>query len=222
MRWCSNGTAPFLQERGTWALPGGALDVGESPVVAALREAEEEAGVRPAAVRTRHAWAVDHGAWAYTTVVADAVAPITAGNLDGEGLAVRWVPVAPVPEMALHSGFASAWPRLRELVDRREAVLIGSDVARLDVVAEAVASATRAGLATPSPLLDSVPGRTRAWPMWEVSTATADRRAELMGQGWRVTVLSDDPSILADLTDGDRRVVRSTVVGCLPPEAAPD
>ena len=40
-------------------------------------------------MRTRHAWAVDHGDWAYTTVVAAAVAPITAGNLDGEGLDVR-------------------------------------------------------------------------------------------------------------------------------------
>ena len=58
-------------------------------MVAALREAEDEAGVRPDAVRTRHAWAVDHGDWAYTTVVAAAVAPITAGNLDGEGLDVR-------------------------------------------------------------------------------------------------------------------------------------
>ena len=126
-----------------------------------------------------------------------------------------------MPKLALHSGFAAAWPRLRELVDRREVVLIGSGVARLDVVAEAVAAARTAGLAPPSPLLDSVPGRTRAWPMWEVSTAPADRRAELMGQGWRVIVLSDDPSILADLTHHGLRIVGSAAMRSEAPEAAP-
>jgi ADP-ribose pyrophosphatase YjhB (NUDIX family) len=37
--------------RGRWSLPGGYLDIGEDPVVAAAREAEEEAGVR---VDVRH------------------------------------------------------------------------------------------------------------------------------------------------------------------------
>ena len=201
-----------MQEGGTWAVPGGALDVDESPVTAALREAEEEAGVRPTAVRTCHAWAVDHGDWAYTTVVADALGPITARNLDGEGLAVRWVPWSEVPELALHSGFAAAWPQLRELVERREGVLIGSDVARLDVVVDAGAATRTAGLATPSPLLDAVPGRTRAWPRWEVSTSPAHRGAELVGQGWRVTVLSDDPSVRADVTRRQMRVVGSAAM----------
>src|SRR3954453_21604164 len=34
--------------RGLWSLPGGYLDLGEDPAVAAAREAEEEAGVRVA------------------------------------------------------------------------------------------------------------------------------------------------------------------------------
>ncbi|MGA7688897.1 MAG: NUDIX domain-containing protein [Jiangellales bacterium] len=211
--------APFLQEGGTWAVLGGALDEGESPVMAALREAEEEAGIRPTAVRNRHAWAVDHGDWAYTTVVADAIGPINARNLDGEGLAVQWVPVSQVPTLALHSGFAAAWPLLRGLLGRHEAVIIGSDAAHLDAVGAALAAASEDGLATPSLLLDVVPGRTRAWPTWEVSTTPARRGDELVQQGWQVTVLSDDSSVRADLTHHGLRVVGSAAMIAEEPES---
>jgi 8-oxo-dGTP pyrophosphatase MutT (NUDIX family) len=193
--------APFLQEGGTWAAPGGALDVGESPLAAALREAEEEAAVRPATVQTRHAWTVDHGSWAYTTVIADAVGPIEARDVDGEGLAVQWVPVDQVGTLALHSGFAAGWPQVRALIGRHEALLLAGDVARLGVADQALDASTTVGIPTPSPLLEDVPGRTRAWPIWEVSTAPVQRARDLVDGGWQVTVLSDDPAVRAEVAD---------------------
>lgn len=200
--------APFLQEGGTWAAPGGALDVGETPVAAALREAEEETAVRPAAVRARHAWTVDHGSWAYTTVIADAVGPVEARDVDGEGLAVRWVPVEEVTTLDLHSGFAAGWPQVRGLIDRREAVLLARDVARL-ARDQAISASAAAGVATPSPLLEDVLGRTRAWPTWEVSVAPAHRGADLVDRGWRVTVVSDDPDTRAQAAHVHLRAVGS-------------
>lgn len=205
--------APFLQEGGTWAAPGGALDSGETPVAAALREAEEEAAVPHAAVRPRHAWTVDHGTWAYTTVIADAVGPIEAGNVDGEGLAVRWVPVDHVTTLDLHSGFAAGWPQVRELIRRREAVLIADDTPRLGVLDDTVAAAEAAGIPTPSPLLEDVPGRTRAWPTWEVASAPVRRGSDLVDRGWQVTVLSDDPAARAQAADLGLRVARSAAGG---------
>ncbi len=204
--------APFLQEGGTWAAPGGALDVGETPVAAALREAEEEAAVEPAAVRPRHAWTVNHGSWAYTTVIADAVGPIDARDVDGEGLAVRWVPVEHVTRLALHSGFAAGWPQVRALIDHREAVLIAGDIARLGFADDAVDAATTVGVATPSPLLEDVPGRTRAWPIWEVSTAPVQPATDLAHRGWQVTVVSDDPAARAEAADLELRVVGSAAL----------
>lgn len=187
--------APFLQEGGTWAVPGGALDVGESAVSAAFREAEEEAEVPPGAVRPRHAWAVDHGTWSYTTVVADATVPFEARDADGEGLAVRWVPVDMVDTLPLHSGFAASWSRVRELLTLREVVLVADDAAQAGLLPEPRATPDTVGLATPSPLLRDVPGRTLAWPSWEQAHHVARRALELVRQGWDVTVVSDDAGL---------------------------
>jgi hypothetical protein len=203
--------APFLHEGGTWAAPGGALDVGETAVSAALREAEEEAAVPPEAVRPRHAWTVDHGSWSYTTVVADVDVPFEARDVDGEGLAVRWVPVGAVDQHPLHSGFAAAWPSVRRLLDLREVVLIADDAAGSRVLLDLLASAESPGLPTPSPLLHDVPGRTRAWPSWERARDPARRAAEIVSEGWQVTVVSDDLALSAHLRDRDVLVVKTAV-----------
>ena len=58
---------------GTWAIPGGALDLGESPLEGALREFGEEIGL----ALDEHGYEVssvhedDHGGWSYWTVVVD-------------------------------------------------------------------------------------------------------------------------------------------------------
>lgn len=114
---------------GTWALPGGGIDEGETPAEAALREAEEEVGL-PAGCAAGEAPLVvirlatalyDHGSWKYTTVVADVTAgaswlPVRPWR-DTEGLAVEWVAIDQVEKRPLHPGFRSTWPRLRAMVE---------------------------------------------------------------------------------------------------------
>eukprot|EP00793_Prasinoderma_coloniale_P006420 PRCOL_00001250-RA len=46
--------AERLDERGVWQMPQGGIDVGESPMEAALRELEEETGIPPNAVEVLH------------------------------------------------------------------------------------------------------------------------------------------------------------------------
>ncbi|WP_327142632.1 NUDIX domain-containing protein [Nocardia sp. NBC_01327] len=115
------GSAVLLQHRaawshqgGTWALPGGARDSHETTVHAAVREAEEEAGITAGSIRVRasRVTAVADSGWTYTTVIADAVTQLrTRGNLESTELA--WVPEDEVDARPLHPGFAAAWPLLR-------------------------------------------------------------------------------------------------------------
>ena len=173
--------AGWSHEGGTWAVPGGALDVDETPLDGALREASEEAAVPASSVRPRHSWTVDHGTWAYTTVVSQAVGPITPQRLDGESEELRWVRSGEVTSLPLHSGFAAGWPHVEGLLHRREAVVV--DAANVvgstpdgwwrdragaaGRLLEAVASWGGDGV-EPSGLLEDVSGRTRAWPDWVV------------------------------------------------------
>ncbi|MCU1648678.1 MAG: 8-oxo-dGTP diphosphatase [Nocardia sp.] len=115
------GSAVLLQHRaawshqgGTWALPGGARDSHETTVHAAVREAEEEAGITAGSIRVRasRVTAVADSGWTYTTVIADAVTRLrTQVNLESTELA--WVPEDEVDARPLHPGFAAAWPLLR-------------------------------------------------------------------------------------------------------------
>ena len=80
---------------GTWGLPGGARDSHESALAGALREAAEECGVPPDAVRPRGVFTDDHGGWSYTTVLAEArEAVCRAVSDDDETDEVAWVPSA--------------------------------------------------------------------------------------------------------------------------------
>jgi 8-oxo-dGTP diphosphatase len=101
----------------TWGIPGGAVAPGETPERGALREAAEEAGIAPAAVRRLAEHVLDHGPWSYTTVVAE-VAPgavVDPAPTDAESVDVRWVPVAAVRDLPLHPAFARALPDLLAL-----------------------------------------------------------------------------------------------------------
>ncbi|SDC56436.1 septum formation protein [Sanguibacter gelidistatuariae] len=101
---------------GTWGVPGGALAPGETPLEGALREAHEEAGVPPGAVRVLGEHVLDHGSWRYTTILADA-APGTAIDVrptDPESLEIAWVTVARVTDRPLLPAFGDAWPKLLE------------------------------------------------------------------------------------------------------------
>jgi 8-oxo-dGTP pyrophosphatase MutT (NUDIX family) len=61
----------FCHQGGTWALPGGALHFGESPLDGALREFAEELGTTPHPLDVVTSHVDDHGGWSYTTVVVD-------------------------------------------------------------------------------------------------------------------------------------------------------
>ncbi|MFE1595420.1 NUDIX domain-containing protein [Nocardia sp. NPDC058705] len=106
--------APWSHQGGTWALPGGARDSHESPEHAAVREAEEEAGITAADLRVRAERLTMTAAsgWTYITVIADADKPLpTVANQESAELA--WVPEDEVTDLPLHPGFATAWIELR-------------------------------------------------------------------------------------------------------------
>lgn len=118
-------TAVVLQHRaawsdqgGTWALPGGALQPGESAVDGALREAHEEAGVPPESVGVRGEHLLDHVDWRYTTVIADELVRVDPIATDAESDEVRWVPLDEVTARPLHPAFAAAWPELLARIAR--------------------------------------------------------------------------------------------------------
>lgn len=106
--------ASWSHQGGTWALPGGARDSHETSEAAAVREANEEAGIAPALVRVRgsRVTATAPSGWTYTTVVADICEPVpTTANLESAELA--WVSEDEVDARPLHPAFAAAWPLLR-------------------------------------------------------------------------------------------------------------
>jgi 8-oxo-dGTP diphosphatase len=206
--------ARWSHEGGTWAVPGGALDTGETPLEGALREAAEEAGVDARSVRPRHAWTVDHGSWAYTTVVCEAVGPIHPQRLDGESEELRWVPLRDVPALPLHSGFAAGWPTLCGLLSRRESVVVdGANVVgstpdgwwrdragaarRLLRRLEALAASG----VPPTGLLPDVAGRSAAWPDWVVVLEGAARAGAEQVSGL---------CVVAAEGHGDDEIVRQT------------
>jgi 8-oxo-dGTP diphosphatase len=110
--------AAWTHHGGTWALPGGARGADETPEQAALREAEEEAGLSAIGIRIGEQVRHDHGTWSYTYVLAeiDGRPELTPADDETEGLA--WVPVDRVAGYPLHPHFAAAWPDLLERVQR--------------------------------------------------------------------------------------------------------
>lgn len=108
----------------TWALPGGAVEAGESPREAATREAHEEADVPPARVRPLSASRVDHGNWRYTTILAAPIGTLSARVKNAESAELRWVRPDEVADFRLHRDFAAAWPGLREHLDRRLVLVV--------------------------------------------------------------------------------------------------
>lgn len=119
-----DGSGVLLQLRaewshlgGTWGLPGGARKAGESAAQAAIREADEEAGVPPESVTVLEESVFDVGYWTYTTVLARAERFFEPRIGDAESAALAWVPVDEVADLPLHPGFAAAWPALRLRLD---------------------------------------------------------------------------------------------------------
>jgi 8-oxo-dGTP diphosphatase len=108
--------ALWSDQGGTWGVPGGARMPGESPEDAALREAEEEAGIDRVSVRLRESRVLQHDDWSYTTVIADEISPVHPTVTDAESVELRWVPVDQVADLPLLPAFAAAWPMLRSRI----------------------------------------------------------------------------------------------------------
>jgi 8-oxo-dGTP diphosphatase len=111
---------------GTWGLPGGARHEGETAVVAALREAHEEAGVPEEHLRLLFSSVLDLGYWSYTTVVVRAVDEFTAEIGDAESLELRWIAPGDVADVPLHPGFAASWPQLHSELVRPVLLVVDS------------------------------------------------------------------------------------------------
>ena len=100
---------------GTWAIPGGALDEGETPLEGALREFDEEIGValheREFEIAEVHE--DDHGGWSYWTLVVDVPEPFDPpATLTWETSEVRWVRASELATLELFGAFRATLQRL--------------------------------------------------------------------------------------------------------------
>ncbi|MFG1892211.1 NUDIX domain-containing protein [Micromonospora sp. NPDC049051] len=102
---------------GTWALLGGARDSHESAAEAAIREAVEESDLDPAHARTELVIRDDHGGWSYDTVIVSLDRRVPVQPVEGESVALAWVPLSDVPNLDLHPGFARSWPKVQAALD---------------------------------------------------------------------------------------------------------
>jgi 8-oxo-dGTP diphosphatase len=120
----------MAHEGGTWSCAGGAIDEGETPFEAALREAAEEVGDIPDDHRLLGEYVfAPADDWSYTTVVLE-VHQSFGASMNFETDAVAWVPLDQVMSRPLHAGFKAAWPHLRQIIEKASRVNGVSDDAR--------------------------------------------------------------------------------------------
>ncbi|WP_433913744.1 NUDIX domain-containing protein [Brevibacterium litoralis] len=111
--------ALWSAQGGTWGIPGGAIDAGETAVTGAIRECHEEAGVPEldgSGIEVLDTHVLEKTGWSYTTVVARATGHLEESINDVESLELRWVPLDEVTDYPLHPGFAASWPLLRTML----------------------------------------------------------------------------------------------------------
>ncbi|KGF00242.1 MAG: carboxyl transferase domain-containing protein [Actinomyces urogenitalis] len=120
--------AGWTHQGGTWGLPGGAVADGETAAEAALRECEEEAGLPARVLHLGTAQVQEHGAWRYSTFVAQAPADPAWDRLiavDGESTRLEWVRLEPSGQswkqpgagsLPLLPALGTVWPELAGLL----------------------------------------------------------------------------------------------------------
>lgn len=102
---CHNG--------GTWAMPGGALDLDETPLDGALREFAEEIGHRLTEYEVAEVHEDDHGGWSYWTIVLDVAEPFDPpAELHWETADVAWVTFDELARYELFPAFRATLEKL--------------------------------------------------------------------------------------------------------------
>ena len=105
--------SPLCHHGGTWSIPGGALDEGESPLEGALREFEEEIDRELADISVAEVHEDDHGGWSYWTVVADVAECFELPTSYGwETTECRWVGPDELAGLELFGAFRATLQRL--------------------------------------------------------------------------------------------------------------
>jgi 8-oxo-dGTP diphosphatase len=120
--------AGWSHHGGTWGPPGGARDSHESAAEAAVREAAEECGAPPGAIRISGLLNDDHGGWSYQTLIAEAAEPFPVLPGSHEATQTAWVPADEVGSLPLHPGFAAVWPVIRGALAPVTLIVDGANV----------------------------------------------------------------------------------------------
>lgn len=103
----------YTHRGGTWAIPGGALDEGETPLDGALREFAEEIGMPLDDHIVAEVHESDHGGWSYWTIVVDVRERFSPpASLTWETADARWVHVDELHTLELFDAFESTLEQL--------------------------------------------------------------------------------------------------------------
>jgi len=112
-RWWLAAVRPRGKPEGTWVLPKGLIDANESPAEAALREGEEETGLRARLssklgdVRYVYTWEGERIFKIVSFYLAHArggrIGEVPPG-MDVEVAGVRWFPLAEAPRLLAYKG----------------------------------------------------------------------------------------------------------------------
>ncbi len=106
----------WSHEGGTWAVPGGAINRGETVWEGAVREFAEESGF-DSLHDPNGSHILEHPDWSYTTFVAQVEDPGVELVANRESEDLRWVPVSQIANLDLMPQFRAALPELLAFID---------------------------------------------------------------------------------------------------------